>query len=71
MANDEGEKNSFYALEMVIEEQGDGKTEHKAHHDENSPEEHVSPLLSLIFKDLRMENQKESEMFKIYRITLT
>jgi hypothetical protein len=37
---------------MVIEEQGDGKTEHKAHQDENSPEEHVSPLLSLVFKDL-------------------
>lgn len=71
MTNDEREKSSFYTLEMVIEEQGDGKTEQEAHHDENSPEEHVSPLLSLILKDLRIQNQKESEMFKIYRVTLT
>ena len=49
---------------MVIEEQGDGKTEQEAHHDENSPEEHVSPLFPLVFKDLRMENQKKSECLK-------
>ncbi|MDI6811046.1 MAG: hypothetical protein QMD80_05145 [archaeon] len=44
MANDEGEKGSFYALEMIIQEIGDGKAEQEAHRDENSPQEHVSPL---------------------------